>query len=799
VKNVNKKLIAGGGIMSHAKLSAVLTLAALPLALAQALAQEPDGTAATLDTVMVTANKRVENVQEVPKQVMVVTPEALSKAGVTTIAELGNAIPSIGGAVPTEQRASAPPIRGISSFSISIGVQTQTGIVIDDVPQASYSSLFKELTDIQSVEVLAGPQSTLSGRNASGGLINIVTREPSDFFEAEVSMEQTSDRQERLSAFLSGPLSDTLAFSVSTFSNEWEGHQISRSETSGNRPLHIGGWDTQGARAKLRWQPNERLNATLTGWWMESSSRAADPIADGYFDISPDATHRFDTSGRTFAQMYPGLDLKRYNRQVVSDRHSTFHTKDRGGSLKVDYELANAATVTSITSLSKAGLPRDINQLTIPYDQWADPGITSVWGNAGYETETRTQEFRLASPGEQTLDYVLGLAWSDTDTWHPYDRPGIFPVHLVRTFDIESLALFGRGTWNLGAHDALTAGLRYQRDDMGYTFASTFVPPNGVIPTFYSQGQRNYDFVSGELSWRHQFADNINAYITLARAQSGEVYDLEDIGGASSPQGLQPLDSQKVSNIEIGLKSQFLDRRLTLNANAFLARYDNYHVQFVQPSLTVNDPPSILLLPIGEVETRGLEFDARLRATENLNLNFGGAWIDATVRDYPNGPCWAGGRQTATQGCIRDASDPNDPGYQTNLAGNRMPNAPEFRLFAAANYFVALDNLPFDLELGTSWRWQSETWFDYQGNPDLVNGSYGVLNLNATLLDREGRYSLSVFVNNLLDKHFYNRMADDANWRAPATGGQQFGGHAYYGGFARDSFRYAGVNLRVHF
>jgi len=789
-------------LSSRSRRAGVLTLAALPLALTHALAQTPDGAdaPATLDAVMVTANKRVENVQEVPKQVMVVTPDTLSKSGVTTIAELGNAIPSIGGAVPSEQRASAPPIRGISSFSISIGVQTQTGIVIDDVPQASYSSLFKELTDIQSVEVLAGPQSTLSGRNASGGLINIVTREPSlEYFAAEASIEQTSDRQERFSAFLSGPLSDTLAFSLSAFSNEWEGHQRSLSETNGNRPLHIGGWDTQGARGKLRWQPNERLNATLIGWWMESSSRATDPVSDGYFAVDPNAAHSRDTSGRSFADLYPGLELKRYNRWVVSERHSTFNTKDRGGSLKVEYDLPNAATLTSVTSVSRADLPRDINQLTIPFDQWTDPVITGVWGTAGYETETKTQEFRLASPSGQTVDYVLGLAWSDTDTWHPYTRLGIFPVRFIRTFDIESMALFGRGTYHIGERDALTAGLRYQRDDMGYSFASTLIPPQGSIVPFSSEGRSKYDFISGELSWRHQFADTVNGYVTLSRAQSGEVYDLEDFDGARSAQGLQPLDSQKVKNIEIGMKSQFLDRRLTLNVNAFLARYDNFHIQFAEAPLSSNDAPVILLLPIGKVETRGLEFDARLRATENLSLNFSGAWIDAKIKDYPNGACWAGDRQRVDQGCIRNPLNPADAGFQTNLAGNRMPNAPEFKLFAAANYFVPLDSLPFDLELGTSWRWQSETWFDYRGNPNLVEGSYGVLNLSATLLDREGRYSLDFFINNLLDKNFYNRMGDDANWRAPASGGQRFGGHAYFGGFARDSFRYSGVRLKVNF
>jgi len=238
----------------------------------QAMAQEPDGAATTLDAILVTANKRVENLQEVPKQIMVVTPEALTRSGVTTLRELGNAIPSISGTASGDERSPAPPIRGIASFAYSIGVQSQTGVVVDDVPQPSFSSLFKELADVERVEVLAGPQSTLSGRNASGGLINIVTREPSDIFSAEAFFEHTSDRQQRLSAFMTGPLSDTLAFSVSAFSNEWGGHFRSLVETNGKRPLHLGGWDAQGVRGKLRWQPNERLSSTLILYTMENTT-----------------------------------------------------------------------------------------------------------------------------------------------------------------------------------------------------------------------------------------------------------------------------------------------------------------------------------------------------------------------------------------------------------------------------------------------------------------------------------------------------------------------------------------------
>jgi len=118
-----------------------------------------------------------------------------------------------------------------------------------------------------------------------------------------------------------------------------------------------------------------------------------------------------------------------------------------------------------------------------------------------------------------------------------------------------------------------------------------------------------------------------------------------------------------------------------------------------------------------------------------------------------------------------------------------MPSTPKWNMTSSAMYFVPLDALSFDLELGAFWRWQSETWFDFRGNPNLHQGSYGILNLSATALDRNGRYSMTVYVNNVLDRHYYLSMGDDTNWSAPA----------YFGGFARDGFRYSGINFKVNF
>jgi len=766
------------------KPTAALALAVLPPILSDALAQVPDAGATTLDTVVVTANKRTENVQEVPKAVLVVAPDSLSKAGVSTIRELGNVVPSIAGT--TLERTSAPPIRGISSFSISIGVQSQTGVVIDDVPQAAFSSLFKELADIERVEVLPGPQSTLSGRNASGGLVNIITREPSAHFSADIAMEHTSDRQQRLSAFMTGPISETLAFSVSAFSNEWEGHLRSLTETSGNRPLHLNGWDTQGARGKLRWQTNDRLSGTLTLYSMQSTMLPSSRVPGGpYLHVDPDATWRLDPIRRRNVQdIFPGLVAEPWNRRVGSPRHAVYETRDHGGSLKLEYELSDGGALTSITSIARARLPRRENLLGVPFlPGMLLPASADPYSYSDHDTTSKIQEFRLTSPDGRAFDYLLGLIYSDSDTWHPFERLDVAPLNARRAFALQSGALFARGTWHLGARDALTVGLRYQHDDMSYRYGILPNVAGADVFTAYAEDDNRYRFFSGELSWRHALGEHVNTYLTLSSTESGEVYDLENQDAVENEGGLQPMPSQKSRNLEWGLKGQWWERRLTLNINAFLARYDHYHIQFGRDR--GNDaPPVILLDAVGKVETRGVEFETRLRTRNRWSIGLNGAWMDTTIRDYPNPPCYSS-RQTPAEGCI------NNTQAGRNLAGNRMPNVPRLRMSGMANYFIPLHALPFDLELGAAYRWQSRVKFDYRNNPStrLEQDRYGILNLSAALLERNGRYSLSVFVNNALNKHFYSNISDDTFWSTPA----------YWGTFARDSFRYSGVSVRMYF
>jgi len=586
---------------------------------------------------------------------------------------------------------------------------------------------------------------------------------------------------------MSGPLSETLAFSVSAFSNEWEGHLRSRSEHSGNRPLHLGGWDTQGVRGKLRWQPSERLTTTLTAYTMESTTLVNGATSSfAYISIDPSARHRnTGTPGNelTFAQIYPDIPVGRYNTVVGGNGHGSVTTRDHGGTLRVEYEFDNGMTLTSISALTKANMPR--RDLVLSFPEMNAANADYPWQFNNYITETKSQELRLVSPGGQKFDYVIGAIYSDEDTVFPIERLGFGPVNWVRSFDMQSAALFARGTLHVTERDDFTLGVRYQDDKMGYGW--DFLPnvANATTPEASVSGSSSYDFFSAELSWRHELTDGVSVYASAAHAQSGRVYDMGFASGARFGGGLSPLDSQKVRNFELGLKSQWLDRRLTVNANIFQANYDNYQVRTRETVIDPNVFPELRLFTIGEVETRGAELETRFRATENLNLNLGAAWVDATIKDFPNAQCWI--RQTDIEGCVNIPAI-NNRG-QVNLAGNQMPHAPKFKIAGTANYFIPLDSRPFDLELTGTYRWQSKVWFDYRGNPNMQQNGYGILNLSMTLRDREDRYALSLFVNNVLDKNFYIDMGDDDRWTSPA----------YFGTYARDSFRYAGVNLRVNF
>jgi len=725
----------------------------------------------SLEEVVVTAQKRVENVQDVPKSVAVASQDALVRAGVSRLNDIANIFPSV---TLTDQRQNAKPpgIRGIVTVANATSVQAKTGIVIDDIPQPTFSTLANELSDVERVEVFAGPQSTLSGRNAAGGLINFVTRAPSHDFAAEVRAEQTTDRQSRATAFVTGPIGSQLAFSLSAIYNDWDGPL--KNIALGTR---AGGFDSRGGRGKLLWEPTGALSFTLTGYYLHSE-RVTPPILGGgpYIDVSPGATHNIDAlvPRRTFEQLYPGVVPSEDNRNFYSLQNGTAETTDKGASLRIDYDLGDVGTISSLSNYSTSEQPRnDIlvgsPQTNVLASVRAFNAVTDV------QTDYWSQEFRLVSPGNQPFTYLIGAIYTDSDLFQPYSRPGIFAFDADRTSRIKSLGVFGRGTYLLTEDDAITAGLRYQKDDIAYTWLSK------LPPLFYSAGDSDYDFFGGELSYKHDFTPDVNAYVTLSHSESGEAYDIEDTAGAQRPGGLQPLASEEVDNIEVGMKAQFFDR-LTFNANLFHAEYENYQVQTID-NTNPNAAPVIRLLAIGKVRTQGIEIAASWRPIDDLRLGLSGVYNEAEILDYPNAACYV--RQSAAQGCI--PATPTTPANQGNLKGRPLPAAPKVRINANVDFRLPIETAGLDFSVGGFYRYQSKSNFGIFNDPAVVQPAYGIVNLYLNVSKYDGKYLAELFVNNVFDKVFYSVIANESQINARQAG------------YDRNSFRYGGLRLTAKF
>lgn len=739
---------------------------------APALAQTAPAANDAVDAVVVTAQKRTENVQDVPKSVAVAGQANLVAAGVSRINDLAAVFPSL--SIANNAQAAKPPgIRGVVTFANAVSVQAQTGIIIDDIPQPTFSTLSSELTDVERVEVFAGPQSTLSGRNAAGGIINFVTRSPSKTFSANATIEQTTDRQTRGSVFVTGPLSDTTAFSLSALYNKWDGpvkniYLDTRAQ----------GFDSKGVRGKLRFEPTDKFTALLTGYYLESK-RVTTPIAGGgvYIDVTPGATHGLDAQNpkRTFAQLYPGITPSKDNREYYSLQNGWARTKDRGVSLRLDYDLDALGVLSSLSNFSKSEQPRNDIFLGSPQTNVV-ASVTAFNAYTDIDTKYWSQEARLVSPGEQAFTYLLGGIYTDSDLFQPYARPGIFAFDSDRTSRIKSLGLFGRGTYKLTEADSLTAGLRYQHDKIAYTWKFNLGPAGA-----YSEASSGYGFFAGEASFKHDFSDTVNGYLTLSHSETGRAYDIED-NATAAVKPLTPLDSEKVNNVELGVKSQWFDRRLTLNVNVYNADYKNYQIQTIDNS-NPNAAPVIRVLAIGKVRTQGVELTSTLRATDALRLGLSAIYNDAQIRDYPRAGCYT--RQTVAQGCMPATATTS--ANQGNLKGQSLQAAPKVKINANVDYTLPVETDAVSFKVGATYRYESASNFSILHDPALVQKPFGIVNIHAAMDSKDGKYTVTLFVNNLFDKVFYNNIGNESQINAR---------NALYD---RNSFRYGGVRLNYNF
>ncbi|HEX7945736.1 MAG TPA: TonB-dependent receptor plug domain-containing protein, partial [Phenylobacterium sp.] len=294
--------------------------------------------ATSVEEVIVTAQKRAENVQDVPSAVQVVNSAQLASAGVREFTDLTKVAPSLI-VRPAEQPVnSSISIRGVGTFAFSIGVEPSVAIQVDDVPVAFQARAFTDRSDIEHIEVLRGPQSTLYGKSASAGLINIVTRAPTREFSGSVNALATTDEEYSLGAAISGPITDQLLFRISGNYDDFNGN--ARNVFNGKK---ASGREFAAVHGKLVWTPTDKFTATV-GWnYVDGETTVGRP----FIALAPNATLRGNP-------LYPpsvfeaGINVGPNNTRFANNFNARTDYEDNSQSLKLEYDFG-PATLVSVT------------------------------------------------------------------------------------------------------------------------------------------------------------------------------------------------------------------------------------------------------------------------------------------------------------------------------------------------------------------------------------------------------------------------------------------------------------------
>ncbi|WP_443218142.1 TonB-dependent receptor [Pseudomonas sp. Gutcm_11s] len=696
---------------------------------------------ATLGTVTVTATRREASLQEVPVAVSVIDGEQLERGNRNNVAAIVQEVPTLNYRAGASNKDTSLFIRGVGTISTSPGVEPTVATVVDGVVFGRPGQSTLDLLDLQRIEVLRGPQGTLFGKNASAGVLNVVSKDAPEETSGYVDYSHFGGGNEnRLRFGIGGRLTDTLKGSLSTLWGDYDGNV--ENVYNGH---DVNGYERKGVRGKLEFEPNEDFKFTLIGDYMDGE----DTLPSGVIS----------SSGAAFANVLRPVSVSDHNRKINSDYKTHVEDTNTGLSGQADWKLGDF-TLTSIT----AWRGWDNTQYQ-DGDRSAQLPLTASHDKGEVDYDQYSQELRLTSPKGEFNEYVLGAYYFHGKSDEIYQRWSTNAAvldHGRADYSVtnDSVALFGENTFNFTEDFRGLLGLRWTHDDLEYDHrrvSTSATPVTGIQPSTSSSGSVDEDGFSGRTGLQYDFTDNLTGYVTYSRGYKGPAYNTFF---NMQPRDTEALKPETSDSYELGLKSTAWNNRLTANLAVFHTDYDDYQANFFD---TVANQVVTRLINAGSVKTQGVELDASLQATRQLKLSASLAYTKARV-DHFN--CPVGAAATC------------------DIDGGRLPFTPDWKSYVRADYSIPLDN-GLDVELSTDYSWQDEVQFSLDQNPDTVQGAYGIWNASIALADYNAGWRVALLGKNLADKSYSQALAS--------------GGSYIYRAVPRDDQRYFGVQLRKDF
>lgn len=749
--------------MAKYKIEFLATACWLFIAASPALAQTSEATneetaSGGVEDIIVTAQRRSERLQDVPIAISAVTADALSQSGVTNADTLNQAVPGlqfgrqIGGATPY--------LRGVGSQNSAAGNESSIASYVDGVYRVSLFSSIQSFNNIERVEVLKGPQGTLFGRNATGGLINIITKDPSS--DTSVTASGSYGNFDTLTGGFYGTtgMSDTLAADLAvTYMRQADGfgtNIATGNDVNASREFSI--------RSKLLWQPDDATRVVLSGDY--STLRSSQTIARQQL---PD-TLGFDgalifggclagggTQAACAAAAAAGAARNTGNfYDINNDTDPYFTVKSYGGSLQIDRDIG-ATTLVSATSYR-----RSVGFQAVDQDATAQP---IIFASLRTPTNDFQQELRLESNGGGPFKWIVGAYYLKTKTaYENFDLSGIGIGGLApggiayRALPVQrttSLAGFVQASYTLAEKTTLTAGIRYTSDKRSFSATNfvSFGAPTGPFPNTQAEfdaltyiqvpvtatgalvGQSSKTFTdpSWRLSFDHKINPDLLVYASYNRGFKSGVYNLAN---ASVPGPVRP---EKIDAYEVGVKSQLADNLIRLNGSAFYYNYKDLQLQSIALG-------SVILLNAANARIKGADLELEFVPSSRATLRAALSYLDAKYLDFPSAPFFF---QTGIGGNASTIGD---------AAGKLLARSPKLTFNIGGN--VNFDTPAGLLEIYGNSYYNDGFYFDPQNI--VRQGQYVLVNMGASLKINE-RIKFRASVDNLFDKQYTN-YADNGSF-----------------------------------
>jgi len=649
-----------------------------------------------LEEVIVTAQHRPENVQDVPIAVSTIGADELAKSDIFDAGSIAARVPGLSYSEFSPGQG-LPSMRGISSADDGAGLDNSVSLFLDGVYIGRGAAINFDMFDLERLEVLRGPQGTLFGRNAIGGAISVVSTKPTDEFSAKVGATIGNEGIVRYQGLVSGPLSDSLSGKISVTHREHDGFVRNVLLNKDQQDE-----DQSSFRGQLRWD-------------LESSEwlLSADYMNDDREDMG--RTPIIDRAPLTVIMAANGGGGAR---QTAAPADGYSERQTNGISLQGDVEY-DTGILTSITSFrhaetdwAMASLGAPVGVLGLPFDEVMDTIVEDI--------DTVSQEFRWTSTLDGNFNYTAGFYYLTEETSRdeqfrvtaPSVGGGATPFEVTTLSDgsivgneisiteneTTSYAFYGQGTWEFSDEWSLTLGARYTLDEKdykataincgkiagtefeGYADCASANGPGGIggslaiiNETFRVAPSDDWSDFSPKISVEYHPNEDVMIFASASKGFKS--------GGFAGSQGVQtaastPVDPETAWNYELGIKSDLMDNTLRLNATAFYTDYED--LQIVRFGRVNESDPfgTFLTTNVGEAEITGVEVEFVWMLTENFEISGNHAYLDTEANDFLiNG---------------------------VDLSGTHLRQAPRNSSSILLNYNFVIDSGSLDFRLGYS-------------------------------------------------------------------------------------------------